>query len=512
MSVCADARPAVAAPHHAAPVTGWRRMFADSLLVSAATIGCQAIGVATSLVLRFALDPASMGVWQGLKLFLSYANYANFGVSKGATRELTVALGRGDAASATRGLNLAFTVNTLSSLAYAGLLALAAWWIGHSSGAWWRNVWSLGLFALAGLVVLQRHVTFHVTILRCRQEFALTSRLSLLEAAATLTVAMAAAWLWGLKGLYAGTFLVLVGAWGYLRLRGAEPLAWAWDRREIGRLVGLGGPMLLAGAATALFQSIDKLMILACSSDREYELGCYSLSLLASGQLYGLANMLSVTMGPRYGELYGHSGDLRRVALLAARASELQACALSLLAGLAMVAAVPVLSRLFPDYRLGVAPALWLIPGAVALGLSLPASQCLAAVYRERWALGAVLAGVALAAAGNYAALHGGRGLVGVAIATSAAYVVYFLLLVAISLWREIDAPARRRYAVALTFSVAPVLGLAAALELTWPGSECSLAMVAAKGASVCAVWSAVAIAGWRWGGWRTIWREERRR
>lgn len=512
MSVCANASPTVAASASAAPVSGWRRMLADSLLVSATTIGCQAMGVAISLLLRFALDPAQMGVWQGLKLFLNYANYANLGVSKGAARELTVALGRGESAAASRGLNLAFTVNTLSSLVYAALLAGVAWWIGAAAGGIWQNVWSMGLLALAVLVVIQRHVTFHVTILRCRQAFAVASQLSLFEAAATLTVAAGAAWLWGLNGLYAGTFLVMLGAWSYLRWRGAEPLAWAWDRREIVRLIGLGGPMLLAGAAAALFQSIDKLMILLCSSDREYELGCYSLSLLASGQLYGLANMLSLTMGPRYGESFGRSGDHRHVALLAARASELQACALSLLAGLGMVAAVPVLGRLFPAYRLGAAPALWLIPGAVAMGLSLPASQCLTAVYRERWTLGAALVGLALAAAGSYAALASGCGLVGVAIATSTAYFAYFVLSVAISLWREIDQPARRRYVTAMLLTLAPVIGLAAALEAVWPGAECSLPMVAAKGASVCAVWSAVALVGWRWGGWQLIWREERRR
>jgi hypothetical protein len=139
-------------------------MGADSLLVSASTLGCQALGIAMSLLLRFALDPAQMGVWQALKMFLNYANYANLGISKGATRELTVALGRGDAASARQGIDLAFTVNTLSSMLYGALLAAAGLWIGMSSGGLWRNAWTFGLLALSVLVVVQRHVTFHVTI------------------------------------------------------------------------------------------------------------------------------------------------------------------------------------------------------------------------------------------------------------------------------------------------------------------------------------------------------------
>jgi O-antigen/teichoic acid export membrane protein len=487
-------------------------MGADSLLVSGSTLGCQALGVATSLLLRFALDPAQMGVWQALKMFLNYANYANLGVSKGAARELTVALGRGDAASARQGLDLAFTVNTLSSMVYGALLAAAGLWIGVSSGDLGRNAWTFGLLALSVLVVVQRHVTFHVTILRCRQAFAVTSQLSLLEAALTLCVAGCSAWLWGLPGLCGGTLLVLIASLIYLKARGAEPFAWAWNAREISRLIGMGGPILLAGAATVLLQSIDKLMILACSSDREFELGCYSLSLLVSGQLCGLANMLSLVMGPRYAELFGHGGRRDRVALLAARASELQACLLALPAGLAIVVAVPVLGRLFPAYRLGVTPALWLVPGAVALGLSLPANQYLVAVYRERRALAAALTGVSLAAAGNYLALAAGYGLDGVAVSTSCAYLAYLAIMASISLWPQLDARGRLRYLLGMAATLAPVLGVAAGLEWIWPSDGASLGGVMVKAVLVLAAWAGAASIGWRYGGWRETWREERRR
>jgi len=511
MSVCSDPAPIAAAAASAAPVSGWRRMLADSLLVSASTIVCQALGVGTALVLRFALDPAQMGVWQGLKLFLNYANYANLGISKGAARELTIALGKGEAAEAEQGLNLAFTVNTLSSLFYGVLLGAAGLWIGPSGGPTATNGWTFGLLALAVLVIVQRHLTFHVTILRCRQAFALTSKLAIVEGALTFGVAGGCAYLWGLKGLYAGTLLVLLASLAYLRAEGAAPFAWAWNTREIVRLIGIGGPILLAGAAAVLLQSMDRLMILACSENREFELGCYSLSLLVSGQLSGLANMLSLVMGPRYGELFGNTGKRRSVALMAARASELQACLLALAGGLAIVVAVPVLGRLFPAYRPGVAPALWLVPGAVALGLALPANQYLVAVYRERWSLAAVLSGVLLAALGAYAALSLGYGLVGVAASTSCAYVIHFILLAAISLWIELDRKARLRYVLGMSLILLPVLGLAAWLEYAWPGDTANLLLPVVKACLVFAVWAGAAAIGWHCG-WREIWKEERRR
>ena len=124
--------------------------------------------------------------------------------------------------------------------------------------------------------------------------------------------------------------------------RAAVPLTWAWDTREIRRLIAIGSPMLLAGTVSTLFRSLDKLMILGYLSDREFQLGCYSVALMVTTQLYGLANMLSIVMGPRYGEAFGKSGSRSEVARLAARATELQSAAMSLPSALAIVAAPPI--------------------------------------------------------------------------------------------------------------------------------------------------------------------------
>ena len=94
----------------AAPAGGWRRVAVDWITVSGATAVCHGLGVVTSLLLKVLLNPAQMGVWQALKMLLSYGNYANLGVSKGAVRDYAVALGRGETAEAKRGLDLAFTV------------------------------------------------------------------------------------------------------------------------------------------------------------------------------------------------------------------------------------------------------------------------------------------------------------------------------------------------------------------------------------------------------------------
>ncbi|OYV95889.1 MAG: hypothetical protein B7Z73_01695 [Planctomycetia bacterium 21-64-5] len=489
------------------PVSGWRRLAADMAAVGGSSVVCQGLGVVNSLVLRAALTPAQMGVWQGLKLLLGYANYTNLGVSKGAARELAIAVGSGETARAQQGLNQACTVNTVTSLVYGIALAAAGLWLARDRGGLAADGWPVGLLALGALVVVQRHLTFHVTILRCKQSFALTSWASLVEGSLTLGLAGLGAWRWGLPGLYGGTLLTLLATLGYLHWRGVGPLRLAWQWSEIRRLVAIGGPILLGGVAMALLQSLDKLMILAFSSNREFDLGCYSTPLLITGQIYGLANMFALVVAPRYGELFGRTGRCDEVARLAARASELLAAVTSLSAAAGLVVAVPMLACLFPAYRPGLVPATWLVPGIIMLALALPLNQYLVAVCRERLAMAAAVAALAVGAVADGAVLAMGHGIMGVAACTAIVYAGYYLLLLSISIWPRLDAAARRRYLathiVVLLFPLAPALWLtdvqAGSIDFARLGGNVVVVLVA---------WGLVAAAGWRLADWNTAWRD----
>lgn len=486
-----------------APVTGWRRLLGDWAMVGSAEVVCQGLGAVTSLLLRVFLSPAQMGIWQAVKLFLGYANYANLGISKGAARELTIAMGRGDLPAVQHSLNLAFTVNTLSSFVYAAVLVVAGLWVGLTNHGPWSHAWGAGLAVGGLLAVLGRYVTFQVTVLRAKQAFRLTSQVSVLEGLMTLGVGCLATWLWGLPGLYLGTLAVLLASLGYLAWRGGVVLDWAWDRREIRRLIAIGAPILLASVLTSLFSSLDRLMILAYLDDREFQLGCYSLTLMVATQLLGIGNMMSIVMGPRYGEKFGHSGDRRQVARLAARATELQAAVMALPAAVALVLAAPVLGRLLPDYRTGLAPLAWLLPGVLLQSLALPASQFMVAVDRQNRALIAVLIATAVAAGGNHLALTYGYGLTGVAAATALSYGVYFALCVGISIWGELTAAERIRYLAMLGLALGPTLGLALVLDYHFPGLAQSWPMTAAKLVAILAAWGTCVRLGWQHGHWR---------
>lgn len=500
---------------HVAPVTGWRKLARDLAAVGGSTAICHLLGIANSLVLRAALSPSHMGVWQGLKLLLGYANYANLGASKGAARELAIALGQGDSARARQGLHLAFTFNTLTSLIYAAGLLSAIWWLPLVRPDAESGPWTLGLAALAVMVVLQRHLTFQVTILRCRQSFATTARLAMVEGILTLAVAGTAAWCWQLPGMYAGTIVVFLAALAYLRHEGVERLRPRWHWAEIRRLIAIGAPILFGGIVAGLFQSLDKLCILVLSSQPDYDLGCYSGALLITAQIYGLANMLALVLAPRYGELWGRVGCLRQVAVFAARSSELVAAVAAIAGGLGLVAAVPALAWLFPRYEPGWAVAVWLVPGIVALALALPLNHYLVAVGHERRAALTLVVGAALGAIGNVVALRSGIGIAGVSAATSLAYGLYYLLTVGVSLWPRLDAVQRRRYVISHAAICGVTLGPAIVVAIhpaSGAGRSPLCLSTATSTAVIAGVWALMLAVGWHRGGWKSAWRAEQLR
>lgn len=491
-------RKEAAAVSDLAPLTGWSKLVADSMVVSGATLFCQAVGVVTSLLFRALVSPAQMGAWQGLKLFLSYGNYLNLGVSKGAARELAIARGRGDEAQAETGLHAAFTANTLASLALSAGLVVASVWQYQFRGGW-SSPWTAGLLAMAVLVLVQRYETFLVTIQRARQQFQLTSRLAVIEATLTLIVGGLATWRWGVPGLYISAGCVLVAAIVYLQANALTPLRWHWDFVEIRRLTAIGLPMLLTGVLSSVFRSLDKVLILACMSDGTYQLGCYSVALLVGAQLYGAANQLAMVGAPRYAELWGSTNDRRAVAELVAKNSQFMAWALAGAGLLAVVVATPLLSWVLPSYAAGLPALAWLVPGVAAAGLAVPLTNYLATVDRQGRSLTILAAATVCTAFLIRIAIGQGSGLVGVAAVTSLSSLGYLAALAGTSIWPELPGEQRRQYVAqiggALLVMSVPTL-VRWGLGGSW-NAESGERFLTCLG--LIGGWCFVAMCGWTW-------------
>ena len=493
----------------ASPLGGWRLVARDGIYVGGATAVGHVLAAATSLLLRFLLSPAEMGIWQGLKLVLSYANYTNLGTSKAAARDLAIARGRGDVSLARRSTDLAFTFNTLTSAVYALVVLCVAAWIAISGDGPWRWAWCAGLAVMGCLAIVQRHVTFLVTLLRSLQAFALTSQVAVLEGVLTLAAAGLAVWCFGLPGLYLGTLVVLVGSFVWMRWAGALAVTWAWNTGELKRLVAIGGPMLLVGLFTALFRSLDKLLVLTCLEDREFQLGCYSLAILATTQLTGMASMLSIVMGPRFAELLGHADDNRSPARLAARTIELQALVMTAAAALMIIAAPPFFARILPEYQAGLGALVIRAPGLVAFGLTLPLSQYLVAVNQQGRALIALGTAVVVGTVAGLMAIYGGWGLEGIAMAMTLADAVQLIALAGLSLGGVLAGREIVRLVAVTAMITVPALAVALVWETLVPGARSDGTTIGLKIVTVFGLTALGGAAAWQLGGWRHAWQKE---
>ncbi|WP_435008461.1 lipopolysaccharide biosynthesis protein [Tundrisphaera lichenicola] len=407
-----DLRPT---PTPTGPRAEGKRAVRDSLIV---TIGGQlerALGTITALMLRWGLDPAQLGVYTGLRLYLDNTNRSSLGVGLGAVQEIPILRAAGREEEARRIADVAHTTNTLTCLAYA--IGLVAW-------AWLRaplvsadpraDEWTWGLVAVAGLALLKRYESFLIAVLRAHQEFGLTTRLDVFESLVSIVAVGSGLWLAGFWGLLGAVGVIIVAKIAFLHARHPLRFGWAWDTPTVARLMKVGLPILANTAAFGAVLSLDRVLILWRVPDGDRAAGLYTIAIMGTSWSLDLAGRIVAVMYTYFQSTLGRTRDPAEVARQALKAAEAQA---PLLAGGSAVAYLvgPVfLGLVMPRYAEGLPALRPLLPGTLLLGLAWPARQMLIAVGRPYTLACATLAGLALAAlAGSVGADR--SGIVGVA-------------------------------------------------------------------------------------------------
>jgi O-antigen/teichoic acid export membrane protein len=382
-----------------APLADSRRAVRDGAIV---TVGGQlerALGVLTALALRWGLDPTRLGVYTGLRLFLDNTNRSSLGVGLGAVQEIPILRAAGREDEARRVADVAHTTNTLTCLAFsAGLVGLAWWWAPSLRGDPLAAEWTWGLVAVAALALVKRYESFLIAVLRAHQEFALTTRLDVVESSVSAVATALGLWLAGFWGLLAAVGVILSAKIAYLHARHPLRFRWAWDWPIALRLMRVGLPILANTAVFGAVLTIDRPLILALDPDGPRAAGLYTVALLGTGWSLDLAGRLALVLYTYFQTHLGRTGDPAAVARRAMLATEAQAPLLAALGAWAYVFAPSALEIVLPRYAAGLPALRPLMPGMVLLGLTWPARQMLIAVGRPYRLCLATLAGLALLA------------------------------------------------------------------------------------------------------------------
>ena len=484
-------------PQPRAATTDARKAVWDSLIVSVGGQIERALGTLTALALRWGLDPARLGVYTGLRLYLDNTNRSSLGVSLGAAQEIPILRARGEFAEAERLANVAYTTNTITCLFYAALLLIWAYlrapWVAGDPLA---DAWTWGLVAMAALAPLKRYQDFLIVVLRTQQEFALTTRLAIYDAILSVVVIVVGIALAGLWGLLASVGILLTFNIIYLHARHPLRFRWEWDWRTAWRLLKVGMPIWVNTLLFMVVMNLDRLVILWVLPDPERAAGLYTIAIMGTSWSLDLAGRIVTVMYTYFQTTLGRTRDWSEVARQAMRSTEAQAPLL--LAGAAIAFAVgPVfLGLLMPRYLEGVPAIRPLLPGMVLLAFTWPARQLL--ITLERSLLLALTTAASLYFA-ILASLLGAAegGIVGVAWGMTFGYsCVYLFTSIAAYLpilgWKGWWAHHLRLFRLSLWFVAGATLAVVA------PFPESSPLVLILLRAGLLGLWLAPWL--WRWG------------
>jgi O-antigen/teichoic acid export membrane protein len=406
-----------------------RRVARDSLIVVLAGQVERVLGTVTALAIRWGLDPARLGVYTGLRIYLDNTNRSSLGVGLGAVQEIPILRASGREAEARLVADVAHTTNAITCVAY--VLGLLLW-------AWLRTPlvasdplareWTWGLAAVAGLALLKRYESFLIAVLRARQEFAVTSQVDVVEALVSIVAVAVGLRLAGFWGLLASVGLILLAKVAFLHARHPYRFGWAWDATIVGRLMKTGLPILANTAVFGAVMNLDRVVILWRVPDGERALGLYAtMALMGTGWSLDLAGRIVTVLYPYFQTTLGRTGDASEVARRALRATEFQAPLLAVGSAVAYFAGPVFLGAILPRYSEGLPALRPLLPGVTLLGLAWPARQMLITIGRPYRLAVATLVGLAVVGAASVIGADR-AGIVGVAWGMTAGYAAVFLL------------------------------------------------------------------------------------
>lgn len=407
-----------------------RRAVLDTLIVGVGGQLERALGTLTALAMRWMLDPALLGVYTGLRIYLDNTNRSSLGVSLGAVQEIPILRAAGQEDEARRLADIAYTTNTCTCLVYAAGLCLWAWLRAPLvAGDPLAREWTWGLVLMAALVPLKRYQDFLIAVLRAHQQFTLTTTLAVIDALVSAVVVVAGLALAGFWGLIASVGVLLGFNIVYLHARHPLRFRWTWDWETVLRMLRVGLPIWVNTGLFTVVLTLDRIVILWSFPPgvAETMAGLYTIAIMGTSWSLDMAGRIVTVMYTYFQTTLGRTRDPSEVARQAVRATEAQAPLLLAGAAIAYVVGPVFLGTLMPKYADGLPALRPLLPGMVLLAFAWPARQMLITIDRSTrlaivTALGLIITTVVSVAGAR------SNGLVGVAWGMTVGYTCLYLL------------------------------------------------------------------------------------
>lgn len=395
-------------------------MFRDAVFYAGANYIAQGIGVFNSFLLRAFMGPAAIGIWSVVQVILGYCGYASLGTTRALGRDYPILRGRGDFEQAEHAKNSTLVFSMLVSVVPAvGLLGWVLWK--------WRVLdvpFRIGILFVVVFLFVQRFYDFVITLLRSEKAFKILSVQIVLNAIGTLIITVLLVRSWQIYGLYAGT--AALTALLILFLQIAHPYRYKIELHKATLLheLKMGLPLIVSAFLYTFLLGLDKLIL--AKKLGFYEVGLYSIALMASNAILSLPMMMSHIVSPNLLEAYGEGNENRaRVIPYLEKPVFLLAVLNPFLCGFAF-AGIPLLVEVFlKKFIPGLGCMKIYLAGTFFLLIGQFANNFLVTIDRYLRTIPILLVTIVLNGCACFLFIRWGWGIEGVALGTVLSYAVY---------------------------------------------------------------------------------------
>ncbi|MCG6534805.1 MAG: oligosaccharide flippase family protein, partial [Syntrophales bacterium LBB04] len=321
--------------------------------------------------------------------------------------------GKGDIAQAQSIRDIVFSQYMGPIFASVAILFIVTFILRHSYSS--EIIFSLWLVCL--LVLVQAFVdSFLENLLRTDNRFDVLSKSEIFKSFIGFFLMIIMIWFWHLYGLIISIILSTLIKGIYIRTKTSYRLSWVWDFKELKRLSGIGFPIIAGIILIALFESVDRLVIIRYLDSRQ--LGFYALALtLSKFLLIALTGVYGI-LEPRVYQRYGEQGEIVALQNITIEPMIIFALLYPLFMGLAYIGAPYFLHLLLPNYLPSLTCVHIMIVGSFFSIFFLGTYTFIVAINRQILIVEVMTVGILISIGINVFLIKTGRGIEGVALGT----------------------------------------------------------------------------------------------